>query len=410
MKKQIQYSNYILIGCLIAGMLLTSCQQKADYDVDDDQKTTEAQTDFSFALMHQLAEEEKSSNQFFSPISIHTALQLAYHGTNGATQTEMEQVLGTDQLQPTDTTRANAALMEKLKQQDSLQLTMANAIWLRDDFTLADDYQKNMETYYDAKVGQFNIQDPDAVDSINSWVNKATEGQIEEMVKSPIKENAVSFLLNAVYFQADWTFPFPKEATEEKPFHLENGNEKDVPMMALHEDLDYMKQDDFEAVRLPYGEEQEASMYLFLPDKETTLNDWLKQMDNETLQTAKAEVEKQEGTVYLPSFTLETETDLNTILQKMGMEKAFDKEDADFSNMLKEEAPLWISDIKHKAVLEVDEKGTEASGATSVEIETTSAPLEEPFEMNIDRPFFLLIEEEETDTILFMGAIYEPGT
>ncbi len=92
------------------------------------------------------------------------------------------------------------------------------------------------------------------------------------------------------------------------------------------------------------------------------------------------------------------------------MEKAFDKEDADFSNMLEEEAPLWISNVKHKAVLEVDEKGTEASGATSVEIETTSAPLEEPFEMNINRPFFLLIEEEETDTILFMGAIYEPGT
>ena len=90
------------------------------------------------------------------------------------------------------------------------------------------------------------------------------------------------------------------------------------------------------------------------------------------------------------------------------MADAFNEENADFSTMIKSEDPLWISQVKQKTFIDVNEKGTEAAAATSVEMETTSAPIDDPFYMEVNRPFFIAITDDETDAILFMGLIANP--
>src|SRR5699024_6439077 len=102
------------------------------------------------------------------------------------------------------------------------------------------------------------------------------------------------------------------------------------------------------------------------------------------------------------------EIELNDLLKSLGMENAFDKEKADFSNMVEEEDQLWISEMKHKTFLDIDETGTEAAGATSAEIDTTSAPIEEPFIMEMDHPFLFMITDDRTNTVLFFGEIQDP--
>src|SRR5699024_2820421 len=153
----------------------------------------------------------------------------------------------------------------------------------------------------------------------------------------------VSLMMNAVYFQGNWAFPFDEKLTEEEDFERANGKTVQVPMMSLpNKELYYTKNDDYETVRLPYGEDEEMSMYLFLPGENSDVDDIFKDLSKNNIDDIKRELEQQEGTVKLPKFSLEEEIELNDLLKSLGMENAFDKEKADFSNMVEEEDQLWI--------------------------------------------------------------------
>ena len=212
--------------------------------------------------------------------------------------------------------------------------------------------------------------------------------------------------MNALYFKGDWTYAFDKEQTNQEPFHLEDGAIKDVSLMTLSEELDYLKNENFQAVKLLYGNE-DLSMTVFLPTEETGLEDFKKRLTAETWAIWEAQFRKEEGTVKLPKFQVEYEVLLKDTLQKLGMATAFDR-GANFEKMIKEDNPVWISEVKQKTYIDVNEKGTEAAAVTSVEMKTTSAPIDEPFQMKVNRPFFITISDNETNTILFMGSIADP--
>lgn len=178
--------------------------------------------------------------------------------------------------------------------------------------------------------------------------------------------------------------------------------------MSLKENLAYLENEEFQAVSLPYGEDESMSMNVFLPKENTSLADFQSQLTNKNWNVWKSEFQKKEGTILLPTFQLEYEAVLNDTLNQLGMADAFNEEKANFSKMIETDDPLWISQIKQKTFIDVNEKGTEAAAATSVEMETTSAPVNEPFHMEVNRPFFIAITDDETGTILFMGLIANP--
>lgn len=218
----------------------------------------------------------------------------------------------------------------------------------------------------------------------------------------------MTMLINAIYFKGSWTYEFAEKQTAYKTFHLADGTTKEVPLMRLQEDLAYMENEDFQAVTLPYGDDEEMSMRVFLPRENTNIEDFQKMLTFENWKEWNLEFHKQKGIILLPKFQLEYETSLNEDLKKLGMTTAFNKEEANFSKMIEEDVPLWISQVKQKTFIDVNEEGTEAAAATSVQIVTESATMDRPFHMEVNRPFVIAITDNETDTILFMGVISNP--
>ena len=400
-------------------LLLTGCGTKAekdglaiesnvDYGKGDYTKVNSANNQLGFHLLSKV-DPDDHGNIFISPTSLLMALSMVYNGADGETKEEIAKALQVEGVEVADLNKANASLMSKLHNRSKdVELNVANSIWLNDHFHFQDQFKENTEDYFNAMIQEIDVNDRDAGDTINNWVKKATNEKIDEIVDSPLNPNLASILINAIYFNGNWTHEFKKELTEDRPFHLEDGTTKDVLTMTLNEKLAYMENEHIQAVTLPYGDEENMSMNVILPKEDTGLEKVISLMDSGTWNVWQEELTSQEGTVMLPKFQLEYEITLNNSLEKLGMKTAFDKEKANFQKMLQEDQPLWISEVKQKTFLDVNETGTEAAAATSVQMETTSAPIGQPFIMEINRPFIIMITDHSTDTILFMGTISNP--
>lgn len=380
--------------------------KKVEFETDAYKKIASPNNELGFKLLAEV-EVDEDDNMFISPTSLFAALSMVYNGADGETKDEIAEVLQAEGISVADLNEANASLMAMLdKDSKQIQLSMANSIWLNDDFHFQKDFAENNKDYFNAEIEEIDVLDKASAKKINDWVKQATNDKIEDMVEESLDPNLVALLLNAIYFKGDWTYEFDKALTENRPFHLKDGTTKEVPLMNLSEELAYMENDDFQAVSLPYGDE-EMSMKVFLPKGEISLETFQQSLTSENWAEWDAEFTPQEGTILLPKFQLEYETILNDALKKLGMATTFDDR-ADFTKMIEEEKKLSIDEVKQKTFIDVNEEGTEAAAATSIGVVMSSAPLDGPFYMEVNRPFFIAITDEETDMILFMGSIGNP--
>lgn len=405
--------RYVIVSTILI-LLLTACsgnssgESDVHFSEDDYQKIVSSNNGLGFDLLEAI-EPDESGNIFISPVSLFMALSMVYNGADGKTKEEIAAVLQAEGIEVDELNQANASLMSIMNDDSrQVQLDVGNSIWLNEQFHFQDDFAENSKNYFHAEIQEIDVDDDKSADNINDWVKEATNDKISEIADAPLDSNMVAMLINAIYFQGTWTHTFDENETEDQAFHLDDGSTKDVPLMKLKEDLMYMENDDFQAVSLPYGDDEEMSMHLFLPREDSTIEDFQEKLTNEEWEKWKSEFQQQEGTVMLPKFQLEYEATLNESLEALGMRTAFDKDKANFEQMIEEDDPLWISEVKQKTFIDVNEEGTEAAGATSVEVGTTSATLDEPFEMEVNRPFFFAITDDETEAILFMGTILNP--
>lgn len=215
-------------------------------------------------------------------------------------------------------------------------------------------------------------------------------------------------LLNAIYFKGTWTYEFDKNPTQEKDFTLFDQSIKKHPLMEQErKDFFYVENNDFQAVNLPYGENKRLSMYVFLP--KNNLENFLTKLSIDNWSKWIKESKKMEGTLLLPKFKIEYDKELKEVLIDLGMRIAFSG-GADFSKMT-ENVSLFIDRVIHKTFVEVDEKGTEAAAVTAVLMKKMAAPdaqIPPTFYMEVNKPFFFTICDNETGEILFMGVIKEP--
>lgn len=355
------------------------------------------------------AQPNDEGNIFISPISLFMALSMVFNGSDGGTKEEIARVLQVDGMEAAELNQANASLMNLLhKQSSQVQLNVANSIWLNKNYHFQTDFSKNNKNYFSAKIQEIDILDPQSPKTINRWVKDQTNGKIEEIVESPLDSDLVAILINAIYFKGNWQYEFDPNLTEERPFYLQNGTSKDIPFMSLHEKLAYMENEIFQAVSLPYGKNNhEMSMEIFLPRENIGLEELKKLLTQENWRKWNSQFNEKEGSVLLPKFQLEYEASLKETLKKLGMNTAFEK-GANFSKMIQEDDPIWISQVKQKTFLDINEKGTEAAAATSAEMVTESFNTDGPFHMEINRPFVITITENKSQTILFIGAIANP--
>lgn len=345
-------------------------------------------------------------NIFVSPTSLYMALAMVYNGTDGATKDEIAQVLEAEGLSAEEMNRANASLVTKLaSDSEEIELNIANSIWVKDGYTFLESFTDSSQDYYNAKIETIDITDPASADAINDWVSDATNGKIKEMASNPLPGNLVAMLLNAIYFNGTWQYPFSEDETRQQSFHLRDGSTTQVPLMSLDEQFAYFETDSFQAIALPYGD-GEMNMHVFLPPETSSLDEFKGAMTEEHWADWMERFEMKQGNVMLPKFEMEYEVNLNDPLKEMGMETAFSS--VDLSKMFESSSGLYISEVKQKSFLNVSERGTEAAAATSVAV-GESGPPESQFEMKVNRPFFFAITDEETGVILFMGSIENPA-
>jgi serpin B len=401
----LQYATVLFGSAGCSPVEKNAFAEPADYV---DARLVKANTAFAFNLFHALLEETPGENIFISPAGVSLALAMTYNGAAGETAAAMAEVLQFQGMNVEEINAAFADLQTIMQNPDpKVELSVANSLWARQEVEFYEDFLQRNREYYGAEVAALDFDLPDAADTINRWVEQQTKGKIKDLIKHPIHPLTVLFLINAIYFQADWAEPFDPKQTRAIAFHLPDGNSKQHPVMFREGELKYLDGDSFQAVGIPYGKTGRVSMYIFLPGPDQTLDNFYDQLSPDAWNVWLKSFRKTEGSVGLPRFKFEYESSLNDVLKALGMDVAFDDTAADFSAMRPTPPRLFIAEVKHKTFVEVDEKGTEAAAATSVEIRTESAPLDW-FSMIVDRPFFFSIVDNKTGSILFMGSVTEP--
>ena len=388
-----------LLGCFDIDFTRNIIRDALEATDDSDvSSVASANTRFGFKLLHDLRERESGRNIFISPLSISIALTMTYNGAVGETERAMAEVLEIDELDLSTINHANEALRNSLEDSDpKVEISIANSIWSRQGVEFNPDFLDRNRLFFEAEIAALDFSAPQATEIINEWVNTNTNGKIQKIVDG-ISPQTLLFLINAIYFKGNWQNEFDKSMTRPGIFHLPNGNEKRVQMMRREGEYPYFRGESFEATSLPYGDGR-VSMYIFLPNRDSNLNRFLRNLNAENWERWIAQFQDRRHEMMLPRFRLEYEVSLNDTLEALGMGIAFSS-GADFSGM----GPnLFISEVRHKTFVEVNEKGTEAAAVTAI-VGTKSVPSI----FRVDRPFFFAIYDAETETILFMGAVTEP--
>ena len=360
----------------------------------------EASNAFGFDLLQQLRQTTPDENIFVSPLSLTLLLQIAYNGATGETAQEMAQVMHVDGTEPAAVNAASRALQDALRAAPDVDLLIANSVWVRQGYTLLDEFLQRVRDAFDAEATVLDFAAPDAVDRINAWVAAGTQGKIDKLFDT-LDADVVAYLINTVYFKGAWPAPFDPARTQPLPFHLADGSDITLPMMSQEADFAVAQGDAYSALSLPYGDGR-VQMVIVLPGEGTDLATVLDQFTPASWQglLAQLDTEPANMVVTLPRFKLDYDAKLNDALAAMGMPGAFSE--PDFADMV-EGGGLWISYIRHRAVIEVNEEGTVAAAVSA-----GAMTLSMPPSFTVDHPFFFAIHDRETDTILFMGAVYQP--
>ena len=368
----------------------------------------EAGNDFAFRFLDQVYGEDPAANLFISPLSASMALGMTLNGAAGGTFDEMRSTLGFATLSLEQINQGYRDLIDLLRSLDpEVELGLGNSIWYRQGLEVEADFIERTQGFFDAEVRALNFSDPASVGIINGWVSEQTRDKIPEIIRGPIDPATVMFLINAIYFNGNWTYRFEHSKTVDVPFHGAEGPQGTVPLMEVTGSFPYAETEAYQAVDLPYGG-QAFAMTVLLPKEGRTVMDLVASLDPWAWAGLVESFQESEGTVRLPRFRMEWEKVLNETLQAMGMVQAFQPGVADFRGISSPDGGnpgLFVSLVKQKAYVDVNEEGTEAAAVTVVVIDRLSSG---HFDFRADRPFLFFIRERLSGTILFAGAFLGP--
>ena len=367
-------------------------------------------TDFAIDLYGKL--KDKDGNLFFSPFSISDALAMTFAGAEGNTAAQIAQVshFGMDR---DDTSKAFSELTAGLNptnEKRDYEFDIANALWAQSGYTLHKDFLDIIKKYYNSgfKEVDFKSNTEAARQTINKWVEEKTNNKIADLISEGMLTNLTRLVLtDAVYFKGKWVYKFAKRHTLDKPFKLLGGDEIEVPTMQQSHGFNYFENEKLQILEMPYIGDK-LSMVVFLPKRPdglkeleglvaaASIKEWLSSLSMKTVH------------VEFPKFKMASEFSLGNTLKFMGMADAFDNKKADFSGIVPDKTEFYISEVVHKAYVDVNEEGTEAAAATAV-VMAGAAALTPPMpDFIADHPFIFVIRDIGSGSILFMGRVVDP--
>ena len=372
-------------------------------------------TDFSFNLfraINQMPEGQKSN--IISPISVTYVLGMLNDGAAGNTAKEITSVLGFGENNKLAVNEFCQKLIQEAPETDpSVTLKIANTVISNDyrQVRLAPQYQTDMENYYEAEVASLDFSNKtDALNHINGWCNDHTEGMIPKILsENELDKEALLLLMNAIYFKATWTDKFDANDTKDEAFTTEDGVQKTLPMMHRKARAICGENDIYTILNLPYGSGDKWSMRVLLPKEGKTIDDVINSLNQESWQEF-SDMHSWEPPIVdikIPRFSTAFETDLKKPLSALGAPSMFDSKKAQFPYISSNFNDIYVSLMKQKAAIEVNEEGTKASAVTvAVMGETAIGPIGK--DMNTDfhcnRPFVYVIQEASSGTIFFLGT------
>jgi len=377
----------------------------------DAPKLTASLNGFGFDLFRRVAAQTPKENVCVSPVSVSSVLAMLYNGSAGDTQKQIGQTLKAAKFTPdqiNDAAKNLTAIFSNLDP-DKVQLENTNSLWVNSGVTLSPDFVAKNETNLGAKVTTLDFHSADAPKTINDWVSEKTKGKIPTIVEK-VPEDARLYVINTVYFKGKWSQPFRKELTEDRDFTLADGTKERVPTMSQTDSLGYFTNGDAVGVALPYGSGR-LEMVIFMPGGKNDLTTLEKKLDANNWSAWMKTVKKQRVELTMPKFHTDFAADLNGALKSAGMADAFDPVKANFTNIEAKNATtkpekLYLSDVKHKVSVDVNEEGTEAASATSGQVSATAIML--PTKFTVDHPFLYAIRDTQTGAVLFFGAMLDP--
>ncbi len=365
----------------------------------DEADVASSANNFTLNLMAELDEELPNENYFISSFSISTALSMVMNGASEDSQQGFIQAMDLTGMSPDAINTSYQSLVEYVYSLDpSITLSIANSNWYSNEYAINGDFASTLSEYYDAEIFARDFGNSSTLDELNGWVEQETNGKIKNVLDR-INPADVMFLINAIYFKADWTSQFDPGATQDRPFLLANGQSVDVPTMTA-EVKHWMAYDEAlnaQIIEIPYGNEAYA-FTIIMPDEASDIDNLSSSIEVNRLNSVLADSATFERELYLPKFQLDFKADLKDILVGMGMPLT------GLDNLFEEDLALAISKVIHQSFLEVNEEGSEAAAVTVIGVELTSLPAA----TQVNQPFIFLIRERNSDTILFSGKLLDP--
>lgn len=397
--------------------LLTACEQGTDVTKTTkglhfsaaEKELVQHCNDFSFNLLAQVAQNETQENIVLSPLSASMLLGMLMNGADGETLAQIQAVTGFGRQASIESINAYyRQLIDELPKLDSCTtLGLANGIWARQDFPVYPAFTNACKQSFDAQAKNVpTFLDDEVIAEINRFAADHTNNRIKEILKKEmVTENTVMALMNALYFKALWETQFDKEYTYAYPFATLGGTEIQTDMMNKADTMSYAEGSDYQLVELPY-KGGKYCVDIVLPAKGADINAWLKTLDGGKWQTMLASRTSEDVVLMLPKFCLNYDRTLTEDLKALGMIDAFSELTANFSLLSSE--TVFVSLIKQKTFLQVDEEGTEAAAVTIGLVEATSVGPSKTKHFYANRPFLFVIRERDYGTILFTALIGHP--
>ncbi|MBI9031306.1 serpin family protein [bacterium] len=359
---------------------------------------SDANNKLSLVLFKLLDQEDK--NLVFSSFSISNALAMAAETTNE----EISQVIRKGLRLPKDINSIREGYQTILKsyevENEYYALNLANALWIEEKYPLEEIRKETIEKFYLGKALTFDNNQPGiTANRVNEWCNAKTQGMIDKIISGDdINANTHLLLTNAIYFKGSWQEEFSKKTTKEKIFHNSKMEQKQVDFMSQRANLAYTETEEAQILKLNY-QGGDLSMLLILP-RDNNLSDLKDKLSSEMIENWKKKLKTYDVYVELPKFKFDFDAEMSQPLKQLGMQRAFTAKSAN---------ELIIGTVKHKAIIDVNEEGTEAAAATVVAMVTRSMPIQyEKREFIADHPFIFLIQDDLNQNILFMGKVENP--
>lgn len=369
----------------------------------------EANNQFAFGLYRDLSKSEKNRNIFISPFSISSALAMTYERADHETAAQMRKVLHFPDA-PSIVRQGYRDLEKSINRPNKgYELSTANSLWPQKGYPFLKGYLETVEKNYGGKTEEVDygtrLSRTDACKKINGWTSGQTKDKIPEIISpEDLTELTRMVLVNAVYFKGSWAKAFQPAKTRKMDFYSQGAGKIQADMMSQESEFPYAQFPDLSVLELPYRGDGLCMLVVLPKDRnpakaEASLSGdafhrWLA-----ALSPAKIELS-------LPKFKIHCQYSLTRPLQRLGMPLAFDEQQADFSKMTGTKG-LHITDVIHATLVDVNEAGTEAAGATAVIMGAKCASLTPEF--TADHPFFFFIYDKTQGNILFMGKIDKPA-